>query len=74
MTRLGSKWREPWVYAVYKGEEYLFEGTKEEICKRLGISVATFNFCRSSYYKNRKTHLNNRRIIIRVDGDDKIWK
>ena len=64
----------PWIYAAYKGDEFLCEGTKEEICDILGIKVATFHFYRTNYYKkNRDTGRNNRRIIMRVDGKDKIW-
>lgn len=75
MGRSYSKPRHPWVYAAYKGEKYLFEGTKVEICGYLGIKSATFNFYRSRYYKeNRESHINNRIIIIRVDGEDKIWR
>lgn len=70
MTKVSNKW----IYAVYKGEEFITEGTREEICDELGIKKATFNFYRSRWYKkNRKTKINNRRIIIRIDGKDKIW-
>lgn len=63
-----------WIYAVYKGDNLLCDGTKEEICKKLGIKKNTFAFYRSKYYKkNRETKLNNRKIIIRIDGKDKIW-
>lgn len=75
MGRSYSKSRHPWVYAVYKGDKYLFEGTKVEICKHFGIKPATFNFYRTKYYKEaRETRLNNRIIIIRIDGEDKIWR
>ena len=74
MGRSYSKSRHPWVYAVYKGEKYLFEGTKVEICERLGIKPATFNFYRSRYYRdNRVGNPSKRKIIIRIDGKDKIW-
>lgn len=64
----------PWIYAAYKGDEFLCEGTKEEICDILGIKVATFRFYRTNYYKKyRKATKNNVRVIIRVDGKDKIW-
>lgn len=69
-----TKYENKWIYAMYKGEQFLCEGTKEEICKLMGISINTFNFYRTSHYKiNRNTHLNNRRMIIRIDGKDKIW-
>ena len=75
------KWTSPWEYAMYKGDELLCMGTKEEICKEMNIKPATFNFYRTAYYKqnryykNRKYKktINSRRVIIRVDGEDKIW-
>lgn len=64
----------PWIYAAYKGEKYLCDGTREEICDALGIKRATFAFYRSGWYKrNRTTAKNNRTVIIRIDGKDKIW-
>ena len=62
------------IYAVYKGDKYITEGTSKEICKQMGIKFNTFQYYRTNYYKkNRETKLNNRRIIIRLDGKDKIW-
>ena len=63
-----------WVYAVYKGDNFLCEGTREEICKQMGIKRKTFGFYRSNYYKqNRAKDSSKRKIIIRIDGKDKIW-
>jgi hypothetical protein len=63
-----------WVYAVYKGDNFLCEGTREEICNQLGIKRNTFGFYRSNYYKkNRITRLGKAKIIIRIDAKDKIW-
>lgn len=64
-----------WIYAVYKGDKLICDGTCEEICEYLGIKKNTFQFYRTSYY-NRVRHSkgNNNRVIIRVDGEDKIYK
>ena len=63
-----------WIYAMYKGEEFLCEGTKEEICKFGGIKPKTFEFYRSRYYKTHRVgNPSKRKIIIRIDGKDKIW-
>jgi len=63
-----------WIYAMYKGEEFVCEGTKEEICKNGGIKPKTFEFYRSRYYRdNRVGNPSKRKIIIRIDGKDKIW-
>lgn len=63
-----------WTYAVYKGQDFITEGTKLEICKELGIKKTTFQHYRSNWYKiHRETKKNNRIIIIRLDGKDKIY-
>lgn len=62
------------IYAMYKGEEFLCEGTREEICKQMNIKLATFQFYRTSHYKReRHTRGDNNRVIIRVDAEDKIY-
>jgi hypothetical protein len=69
-----TKKRVAWEYAVYKGDELVCMGTSKEICDALNISRNTFSFYRSNWYReNRETEKNNRRIIIRTDGEDKIW-
>lgn len=81
MARKKYERHNPWVYAAYKGEEFLCEGTKEEICASLGIKLATFQFYRTNYYKkNRfnsvkiyKKHKESGLVIVRIDGKDKIW-
>ncbi len=64
-----------WVYAMYKGENLLSIGTAKEICKEMGISYKTFQFYRTSHYKKivENSRLKNRRVIIRVDKEDKEW-
>lgn len=62
MTKKGKKY----IYAMYKGDEFLCEGTKEEICKQMNISINTFNYERASYYSKRSKK-NNHRVIIRID-------
>ena len=63
MTKLPNKW----IYAMYKGNQFLCEGTKEEICKQMNISKATFEFYRSTYYKNnRSSKKGNNRVVMRI--------
>lgn len=69
-----TKFENKWIYAAYKGDEFLCEGTREEICEHLGIKRKTFEFYRSGWYKNNKVGgSGKRKIIIRIDGKDKIW-
>ena len=63
------------IYAMYKGDTFLCEGTREEICNKMGIKKATFQHYRTKhYFINRKTKKNNRRIIVRIDDEDKMYK
>lgn len=57
-----------WIYAVYKGDKYLTEGTKEEICEELGIARATFNYYRTQHWKDRCKNGKNYKVIIRIDN------
>lgn len=64
-----------WVYAVYKGDKFIYEGTRDEICAYLEIKPKTFGFYRTHHYAvNRNTKFNNRVMIFRIDGPDKIWE
>ena len=62
--------RKRWEYALYKGDELLAFGTREEICKQMNIKRKTFEYFRSNAYKerikNRKAR--NYRSIIRIDN------
>ena len=58
--------RKQWIYAVYKGEEFITEGTREEICEELHIKKATFYYCRSKFWEQRFKNGKNHRTIIRI--------
>jgi hypothetical protein len=64
------KKRKSWVYAMYKGEEILAIGTREEICKKMNIKTQTFRYYRTNIYKERLKNRKNKnsRIIIRIDN------
>ena len=67
----------PHIYAMYKGDNFLCEGTKDEICKEMNITKSTFNYYRSVIWiikRKSKSGKNNRRIIIKLDGKDKFSK
>ena len=59
-----------WLYAVYKGEEFITEGTRDEICKELNIRVNTFHYYRSKHWLSRFKNGKNHRIIIRIDNEE----
>ena len=60
------------IYAVYKGEELLCDGTTEEICNQMNIKLATFRYYRTKYWNNRAKG-NNHIVIVRIDGKDRIF-
>ncbi len=60
------KKRNYWEYAMYKGDEQIAFGTREEICKQMNIKRKTFEYYRSNAYKERiknRKEINARRII-----------
>lgn len=66
------------IYALYKGEKFLDEGTKKEIADRRGCKVSTMSFLASNAYKKRmetgKGNTNRKRgnylILIEIDDDE----
>lgn len=56
-----------WIYAVYKGDKFLTEGTREEICENLHIKKNTFYYYRTNARAKRVKNGGKHRIIIRID-------
>lgn len=54
-------------YALYRGDELLGIGTKEELAKQFGIKVKTIEFYHSPAYKRRGKNSNNRLNLIKID-------
>lgn len=63
-----TKYENKWIYAVYKGDKYLTEGTREEICDTMKIKKNTFYYYRSPYWHKRFKKGNNHITIIRIDN------
>lgn len=63
------------IYALYKGEKFITEGTKEEIAKVQGCKVNTISFLATNVYKKRmanrkyKKRIPNHLVLIRIDND-----
>lgn len=55
------------IYAVYKGDTFITEGTREEICKELNIKANTFYYYRTTFWPKRFKNGKNHRIIIRLN-------
>ena len=58
---MNKGWKKKWEYAMYKGDELLAFGTREEICKQMNIKEQTFRVYRSNAYKKR--------TILKNSGD-----
>lgn len=58
--------RKKGIYALYKGDDILIVGTKEELAKYLGVSVRTIEFYRTP--SSRKRDKGNALVVIRVNG------
>lgn len=56
---------------MYKGDELLAFGTREEICKQMNIKLQTWRYYRTNAYKERikNRKAKNFRTIIRIDKD-----
>lgn len=55
-------------YALYKGDEVLTVGTKEELAKYLNVSIRTIEFYSSPTYRKRNKK-GNCYIVIRIKED-----
>lgn len=52
------------IYALYKGEEIIAEGTIVEIANQTGVKPQTVNFYRfPSYQKRNKRNVNSRMLV-----------
>ena len=71
---MSRTWKNKWEYAMYKGDELLAMGTKEEICEQLGIKRQTLDYYRTNAYKERVKNRKNKcasgyREVIRIKND-----
>ena len=63
------------IYALYKGEKFITEGTKQEIAKVQGCKVKTISFLATNAYKKRmearkyKYGKPNHLILIKIDEE-----
>ena len=65
--------RDRQIYAMYKGDQFLTEGTWEEICNTLHIKPSTFHTYASGAYRRRlasRKHCRNARVLIKLDNND----
>lgn len=53
------------IYALYHGDDYLMQGSKQEIADYLGVKIRTIDFYLSPTYKKRTNY--NGYLVIRVE-------
>lgn len=56
-------------YALYKGDKYIFGGTREEIAKYLGVKPNTVSFYSKPAYLKRIKNIKDRYEVMKVDDD-----
>ena len=58
------------IYALYKGDEYIMTGTKQELAEYLGVKKTTIDFYICPAYARKSKSKNNKRkkvIFIGVE-------
>lgn len=55
------------IYAIYKGDEFLFVGTKSECAAYLGVSLDTIYFYSTPAHWKRREKSNNALLTIKLD-------
>lgn len=63
------------IYAAYRGDDYVMEGTLEELCKALGRTRRNLMWCLAPSSKKRQARqkMTKRRLtLVRVDDDDDV--
>lgn len=55
------------IYALYKGENLLADGTLKEIAEKMGLKEKTVLFYGTPSYQHRAKKVKNRRELVRLD-------
>lgn len=60
------------IYALYKGDEPIDDGTLKEMSERQGVKVETLRFISTPAYIKRMEEKNykNYKVVFRLDDDD----
>ena len=55
------------IYALYHGDDYIMQGTKQELADYLGVKSRTIEFYMSKAYEKRNHKGNNYKVIVVED-------
>lgn len=58
------------IYAVYKGDEYITEGTKEELAEKLNVKLETISFMASPTMQKRDK--GNRTRVFLIEDEEEL--
>lgn len=58
------------MYALYKGDQFLFLGTMKEIAEHRGVQLETIRFLNTTAYKKRTEHQHDPLILIEAEDDE----
>lgn len=58
------------IYALYKGDKWITDGTRKELADYLGVKERTIYFYSSEVYKKRKkNNFENCYVVIEVEDE-----
>ncbi len=63
----------PWVYALYRGDEFVDIGTKKELCGRYGIPSATLDCAATTFGKSRSDGSRGGIVVVAL-GTAEDWE
>jgi DNA-binding NarL/FixJ family response regulator len=52
------------IYALYKGETLLADGTVNEIAEKMGVKISTVRYYKTNAYQRRSKHIDKRRVLV----------
>lgn len=62
--------RKKGIYALYQGDEYITDGTKQELAEYLNVKEKTISFYLSPTHKKRgRGEKGNRKCVVRIEDD-----
>jgi hypothetical protein len=69
MNSTNSKPKRKQIYAIYKGDEFKFVGSKEECAEHLNVAPFTIYFMSTPTYRKRRANSNNALLAIRLEDE-----
>ena len=51
-------------YAMYKGDTYLYSGTKVQLANKRNVKIRTIDFLNTPTYKKRSINSKNRIVLV----------